>query len=61
LIEVAPGIDVERHVLDRMSFRPRVAGDLRTMDSRLYTTGPMGIKDDYTAQRVEPAPAGAAT
>ena len=32
LIEVAPGIDVERDVLARMGFRPRVADDLRTMD-----------------------------
>ena len=29
LIEVAPGIDVERDVLGQMGFRPRVADDLR--------------------------------
>ncbi len=43
LIEVAPGIDVERDVLGRMGFRPRVAADLRTMDPRLYAPGPMGL------------------
>ena len=32
LIEVAPGIDVERDVLGQMGFRPRVADDLRPMD-----------------------------
>ena len=32
LVEVAPGIDVERDVLGRMGFRPRVAEDLRTTD-----------------------------
>ena len=42
LIEVAPGIDVERDVVGQMGFRPRVADDLRTMDPRLYATGPDG-------------------
>ena len=42
LIEVAPGIDVERDVLARMGFRPRVADDLRTMDRRLYADGTDG-------------------
>ncbi|HET7027277.1 MAG TPA: CoA-transferase [Candidatus Limnocylindrales bacterium] len=49
LIEVAPGIDVERDVLGRMGFRPRVADDLRTMDRRLYVTGPMGLAADFGA------------
>ena len=49
LIEVAPGIDVERDVLGRMGFRPRVADDLRPMDRRLYATGPMGLAADFGA------------
>ena len=47
LIEVAPGIDVERDVLGQMGFRPRVAEDLRTMDPRIYATGPMGLAADF--------------
>jgi len=47
LIEVAPGIDVEREVLGRMGFRPRVAHEVRTMDRRLYATGPMGLAADF--------------
>ncbi|MGZ9275972.1 MAG: acyl CoA:acetate/3-ketoacid CoA transferase [Candidatus Limnocylindrales bacterium] len=47
LIEVAPGIDVEREVLGQMGFRPRVAEDLQTMDRRLYATGPMGLAADF--------------
>ncbi|TME81956.1 MAG: hypothetical protein E6I45_06980 [Chloroflexi bacterium] len=46
LTEVAPGIDVEGQVLSQMGFRPRVADDLRTMDPRLYATGPMGLAAD---------------
>jgi propionate CoA-transferase len=47
LIEVAPGIDVERDVLGQMGFRPRVADQLPTMDPRLYATGPMGLAADF--------------
>jgi propionate CoA-transferase len=47
LTEVAPGIDVERDVLDRMGFRPRVADDLRTTDPRVYATGPMGLAAEF--------------
>ena len=51
LIEVAPGIDVERDVLGQMGFRPRVADDLGTMDRRLYAEGPMGLAADFAAAR----------
>ncbi|MEA2613542.1 MAG: propionate CoA-transferase, partial [Chloroflexota bacterium] len=47
LTEVAPGIDVDRDVLGQMGFRPRVAEGLRTMDPRLYATGPMGLAADF--------------
>jgi propionate CoA-transferase len=49
LVEVAPGIDVERDVLARMGFRPRVAADLRTTDPRVYANGPMGLAADFEA------------
>jgi propionate CoA-transferase len=49
LVEVAPGVDVERDVIDRMGFRPVVAEDLRTIDPRVYATGPMGLAADFGA------------
>jgi propionate CoA-transferase len=49
LIEVAPGIDVERDVLARVGFRPRVADELRTTDPRVYAPGPMGLAADFAA------------
>jgi propionate CoA-transferase len=49
LIEVAPGIDVERDVLGQMGFRPRVAETVATMDRRLYATGAMGLAADFGA------------
>ena len=33
LFEIAPGIDLQRDVLDQMDFTPRVAPDLKVMDS----------------------------
>jgi propionate CoA-transferase len=47
LTEVAPGIDVERDVLARMQFRPRIAERLRTIDSQVYASGPMGLAADF--------------
>jgi propionate CoA-transferase len=47
LIEVAPGIDIERDVLARMGFRPAVAENLHEMDRRLYASGPMGLAADF--------------
>lgn len=48
LIEVAPGIDVDRDVLGQMGFRPRVAEPLGTIDARVYATGPMGLAADFS-------------
>lgn len=35
LLEVAPGVDVQRHVLDVMQFKP-VMDNVRRMDARLF-------------------------
>ena len=43
LIEVAPGVDIERDIVARMPFRP-IISDVRIMDSRLFGTGPMNLK-----------------
>ncbi|MFO7642087.1 MAG: acyl CoA:acetate/3-ketoacid CoA transferase, partial [Candidatus Competibacteraceae bacterium] len=45
LIEIAPGIDLERDVLARMGFPPRVSPQLRLMDARIFQDGPMGLRD----------------
>jgi propionate CoA-transferase len=36
LTEIAPGVDLEADVLDRLGFRPRIAHDLITMDPALF-------------------------
>jgi propionate CoA-transferase len=47
LIEIAPGIDLQRDVLSQMGFQPRVATNLRTTDLRVYNAGPMGLSDEF--------------
>lgn len=42
LIEVAPGIDIERDIFAQMDFRPLV-GEVRPMDPRLFGTERMGL------------------
>ena len=43
LIELAPGIDLERDVLAHMAFLPRISPDLRQMDARIFRDEPMGL------------------
>jgi propionate CoA-transferase len=43
LIELAPGVDLERDVLARMGFRPQLAPDLREMDAAIFTDARLGL------------------
>jgi propionate CoA-transferase len=45
LIEIAPGVDLERDVLARMGFRPQIARDVREMDAAIFTDAPLGLGD----------------
>ena len=45
LIEIAPGVDLERDVLARMGFRPQIAPDLREMDAAIFTDAPLGLAE----------------
>jgi len=43
LIEIAPGLDAERDVIAQMGFRPRVARELKGMDSAIFAPGSMNL------------------
>ena len=42
--EIAPGIDLQRNVLDQAEVQLKVAGDLRLMDAAIFKDQPMGLK-----------------
>ena len=50
LMEVAPGIDIERDVLAHMGFRP-IIGDVALMDPRIFAPEPMGLERDLLGVR----------
>ena len=45
LIEIAPGVDLQRDILDRMDFAPIVRSP-RLTDSRVFRAEPMGLRED---------------
>ena len=46
LMEVAPGIDVQTQILDLMDFTPKMDGEPKIMDAKLFRTELMGLKQD---------------
>ena len=44
LVEVAPGIDIDRDILAHMDFEP-IVDDPQPMDARIFATGLMGLRD----------------
>ena len=43
LEEIAPGVDLQKDILDQMDFAPIVSPDLKLMDARIFTAGRMGF------------------
>ncbi len=46
LIEIAPGIDIEKDILRWMDFRPTIRQPIHLMDERIFKNEPMGLKED---------------
>ncbi len=45
LIEIAPGVDIERDIFARMAFRPVLRGEPKLMDARLFRREPMRLDE----------------
>jgi propionate CoA-transferase len=45
LVEIAPGIDLERDILALMDFRPRIHAQLKMMDTSIFGEEPLGLRD----------------
>ena len=48
LVEVAPGIDIDRDILAQMDFAPIIRAP-RTMDARIFAAEPMGLRQGLLA------------
>lgn len=44
LTEIAPGVDLQKNILDQMEFKPVIAEDLKEMDSRAFEDGLMNLE-----------------
>ncbi|MGE5162087.1 MAG: acyl CoA:acetate/3-ketoacid CoA transferase, partial [Betaproteobacteria bacterium] len=53
LVEVAPGIDIEREILARMDFEPIIRGEPRMMDASIFRPEPMNLRERMLAVPLE--------
>jgi propionate CoA-transferase len=49
LLEIAPGVDLERDILARMDFRPAISPHLRLMDAALFADERMALRERLLA------------
>ena len=45
LVEIAPGVDLQRDILAQMDFHPAISATLQTMDARLFGDAPLGLRE----------------
>ncbi len=45
LMEIAPGVDLEKDIIANMGFRPLISDDLHLMDERIFSPGVMNLKE----------------
>ena len=53
LVEVAPGVDIERDILSHMGFKPLIEQPVRLMDSRIFQSQPMGLREDLLSMPLQ--------
>jgi len=53
LIEIAPGVDLDRDILAKMDFAPIIHRPPRLMDRRIFLAEPMGLRDSMLSLPLE--------
>jgi propionate CoA-transferase len=49
LAEIAPGVDLERDILQQMEFAPLIRQPPMLMEARIFSSAPMGLRDSMLA------------
>ncbi|MDP4090355.1 MAG: acyl CoA:acetate/3-ketoacid CoA transferase [Bacillota bacterium] len=44
LEEIAPGVDLQKDILDQMDFKPAISENLKLMDEKIFSEEPMNLK-----------------
>lgn len=47
LTEIAPGVDLQKDILDQMEFVPAISADLKVMDQRIFKDEKMNASSDF--------------
>jgi propionate CoA-transferase len=53
LEEIAPGIDLDKDVISKMSFTPLLGNPIKEMDKRIFNDGKMGLRDEVMQQTLK--------
>ena len=53
LEEIAPGIDLNKDVISKMSFAPIIGNSIKEMDTRIFSEGKMEIRDEVMQQTLK--------
>lgn len=51
LVEIAPGVDLEKDILAQMEFKPIISPHLKLMDPAIFAAPPLGLKEKFAAGR----------
>jgi propionate CoA-transferase len=50
LVEIAPGVDLERDILARMEFKPAISPQLKLMDAQIFQAAALDLRDRLLAK-----------
>ena len=53
LVEIAPGVDLQKDILDQMEFMPLIEGEPGLMDARIFKSPVMNLKDELISLPLE--------
>jgi propionate CoA-transferase len=49
LEEISPGVDIDKHIIQKMQFKPSIDPHVREMDALIFKKGKMGLKETISS------------